>query len=76
MSQFARLLDETGLTDVCTELSCGKEGKIDKFLFRSAGGVTVEPVSWSEETETFQTEDGLSLSDHEPVATRFTWSTE
>jgi len=47
---------------------------LDKFLFRSGGGVEIQPLSWHFEAEVFVTDDGRPLSDHEALAVRFAWS--
>jgi hypothetical protein len=73
-SQFARLLAETGLHDVCAALSCPSPGRIDKFLFRSSDRVTLAPLSWHFETEVFARADGQPLSDHDALAVRFGWT--
>ena len=39
--QFAALLADTGLTDVCTELGCDEPNRIDKVLYRSNDAVTI-----------------------------------
>jgi hypothetical protein len=72
---FQRLLMETGLSDVCAALSCAQPGRIDKFLFRSAAGITITPLSWQFETATFVDPMGDPLSDHDPLAVRFRWET-
>jgi hypothetical protein len=73
-SQFVRLLTEAGLADVCAALACPQPGRIDKFLFRSAGGVTLTPLSWRFETDVFVRDDGEPLSDHDALAVRFAWT--
>jgi endonuclease/exonuclease/phosphatase family metal-dependent hydrolase len=73
-SQFARLLDEADLHDVCTELDCERPGSIDKFLFRSSDSVTIEAQSWRLETDVFVSDMDEPLSDHDPLAVRFAWS--
>ncbi|HWP67178.1 MAG TPA: endonuclease/exonuclease/phosphatase family protein [Candidatus Limnocylindria bacterium] len=73
-SQFARLLAETGLTDVCAALACPQPGRIDKFLFRSGGDTTIEALSWRFETDIFVDDAGEPLSDHDPLAVRFRWT--
>ncbi len=74
-SQFQRLLSEAGLSDVCATLSCPEPGRIDKFLFRSSADITITPATWHFEAETFVDGNGDPLSDHEPLAVRFNWST-
>jgi hypothetical protein len=73
-SQYARLLAETGLQDVCAALACPSPGRIDKFAFRSGGSVTLTPLSWRFETDVFVRGDGEPLSDHDPLAVRFAWA--
>jgi hypothetical protein len=72
-AQFRRLLAETGLVDVCAALGCPSPGRIDKFLFRSGGGVTIVPLEWRLETDVFVRSDGEPLSDHDALAVRFGW---
>jgi hypothetical protein len=73
-SQFLRLLAETGVQDVCATLSCPEPGRIDKFLFRSEGAVTLTPLTWHFETDVFVRDGDVPLSDHEALAVRFAWS--
>jgi hypothetical protein len=73
-SQYARLLAEAGLQDVCTALSCATPGRIDKFAFRSGGGVSITPLTHRFETDVFVDGNGDQLSDHEALAVRFAWS--
>ena len=73
-TQFQRLLAETGLVDVCAALGCPQPGRIDKWLFRSAGSITIEPLSWRFETDVFVDSLGEPLSDHDALAVRFRWT--
>lgn len=73
-TQYLRLLAEAGLQDVCAALSCPSPGRIDKFAFRSGGGVTVTPLTWRFETDVFVDPQGGPLSDHDALAVRFAWS--
>jgi hypothetical protein len=73
-SQFQRLLSETGIQDVCATLACPEPGRIDKWLFRSAGQVTITPLSWQFETDVFVRDGNVPLSDHEALAVRFGWA--
>jgi endonuclease/exonuclease/phosphatase family metal-dependent hydrolase len=73
-TQYARLLAEAGLQDVCAAVSCPSPGRIDKFAFRSGGGVTLAPLSWRFETDVFVDPQGGPLSDHDALAVRFAWS--
>lgn len=45
--------------------------RIDKILFRSGGGVVLEPLAYAVPAETFVDAAGNPLSDHLPVAARF-----
>lgn len=73
-SQLARLLDETGLSDACTEFDCDRPGSLDKFLFRSSEELEIRAEEMSFETDVFVSDDGQPLSDHDPLAVRFAWS--
>jgi hypothetical protein len=64
----------TRVQDVCRSVACGKDaGVIDKFAFRSGGGVTLEPTAHRFERRRFTRDDGAPLSDHDPLAVRFEW---
>lgn len=73
---FDDLLDTAGLTDVCAVVDCGEDvDRIDKFVFRSGGDVTLTPLSHTFEYETFvRPGDGAPLSDHEPLHVDWRWS--
>jgi hypothetical protein len=58
---------------VCAALACPQPGRIDKFAFRSAGNVTLTPLTWRFETDVFVREDLEPLSDHDALAVRFAW---
>jgi hypothetical protein len=73
-TQFQRLLNETGLVDVCAFLSCPEPGRIDKFLFRPSASVTLTPTSWKFETDVFMDGMGEPLSDHDALAVDFQWA--
>jgi endonuclease/exonuclease/phosphatase family protein len=66
-------LDATGLTDVCTELSCGEPGSIDKMAYRDGGGVELTPTSHDFPRDQFRDEEGVDLSDHPPLVVGFDW---
>jgi hypothetical protein len=71
---FDRFLAATGLTDVCAVVDCGADADvIDKFVFRSGGGVALEPRSHSFERARFTRSDGEPLSDHDPLAVTWRW---
>ena len=65
------LLLETGLYDACRFLECGNE-MIDRIMFRSSDSVSLTPLSWELPPE-FVDAEGIDLSDHVPVAVRFSW---
>ncbi|MEO2167055.1 MAG: endonuclease/exonuclease/phosphatase family protein [bacterium] len=75
-STYAHLLEAAGLTDVCAALGCPETGRIDKFAFRSGGGLTLEPISWNFENDVFVSADGEPLSDHDALAVRFGWTSD
>jgi hypothetical protein len=71
---WTTFLRGTGLTDVCEAVDCGADaGEIDKFAFRSGGGVELVPQSHDFEREKFVRDDGEALSDHDALAVRFRW---
>lgn len=66
---------DTGLIDVCAAIDCGDDDAvIDKFAFRSGGGVEVTPTDHSFERERFTRDDGEPLSDHDPLVVTFDWA--
>jgi Endonuclease/Exonuclease/phosphatase family len=72
---FDAFLAATGLTDVCGVLGCGEDAdRIDKFVYRSGGGVTIAPLTHRFERDTFRRDDGEPLSDHDPLAVTFAWT--
>jgi Endonuclease/Exonuclease/phosphatase family len=72
---FEIFLAATGLTDVCAVVDCGDDrDRIDKFVYRSGGGVTIQALTHRFERETFRRPDGAPLSDHDPLAVTFAWS--
>lgn len=72
---FAAFRAATGLMDVCEVVECGEDAnQIDRFLFRSGGGVTVQALSHRFERDRFRRDDGEPLSDHDPLAVTFAWS--
>lgn len=71
---WSDFLAGTGLVDVCSVLDCGDDADVlDKFAFRSADSLQLIPQSHSFERARFTRTDGESLSDHDPLAVRFTW---
>jgi hypothetical protein len=74
--QLRSFLDETGLRDVCDVVDCGADDDvIDRFFFRSGEGLEIEPTSHRFERERFADEAGAPLSDHDPLAVDWRWST-
>lgn len=73
-SQYARLLAETGLVDVCAALGCPDPGRIDKLAFRSNDTIAITPLSWRVELDVFVDAQDQPLSDHKAVAVRFAWT--
>lgn len=72
---FDTFLAATGLTDVCAVVDCGDDrDRIDKFVYRSGGGVTIQALTHRFERETFRRADGAPLSDHDPLAVTFAWT--
>ena len=67
-------LRAAGLTDACRSLGC-TEDHIDRFMFRSGAGLTLEATEWAV-AEEFVDDAGAPLSDHEAVRVRFTWRVE
>ena len=67
-------LMQTGLIDVCNALGCEDPSRIDKFAFRTGGGIELEPLSWKFEVEKFLDADGEALSDHDALAVGWRWS--
>lgn len=67
-------LAATQLTDACRSLACGDE-RIDRFMFRSGGGVKLDATLWSVAEEMVD-DLGAPLSDHLAVHTQFQWSRE
>ena len=59
---------------MCTAVGCATTGRIDKFAFRSAGAVTLTPLSHRFETDVFVRDGNVDLSDHDALAVRFGWS--
>ena len=74
--QLRGFMEETGLQDVCDVVDCGEDDDvIDRFLFRSGDDVTLRPTSHRFERETFVDPAGAPLSDHDPLAVEWSWST-
>lgn len=66
-------LAETGLTDTCAVMNCAEADSIDKIAFRSTDGIEFTVESYEHVNADFLDDQGNDLSDHPPVAVRFTW---
>lgn len=74
---YRTFLDATGLTDTCEVVDCGSDAdRIDKFAFRSGGGIELTALTHSFERDKFQRSDGEPLSDHAALAVTFQWTVE
>lgn len=73
---FDQFLADTGASDVCEVVDCGADAdRIDKFVFRSSSGITIEPLSHRFERDKFvRPGDGAPLSDHSALAVDFAWT--
>lgn len=72
---YDTFLSATGLTDVCEVVDCGADAdRIDKFAFRSGGGVALSALTHQFEREKFRRSDGEPLSDHAALAVTFEWT--
>ncbi|GIE74225.1 hypothetical protein Aph02nite_01750 [Actinoplanes philippinensis] len=63
----ALLCDAAAVTDTCEV--------VDKILYRGSRFVTLTATGYHNEDAGFRTADGKMLSDHFPISTSFTWST-
>lgn len=76
-SVWADFLAAADLADVCESVDCGVDvDVIDKFAFRSGGGVTLAALSHVFERDTFKRGDGEPLSDHDPLAVTFSYTAQ
>lgn len=74
-TQLRDFLAETGLQDVCEVVDCGADDDvIDRFFFRSGGGVELTPASHSFERDVFVNADGGPLSDHDALRVDWEWT--
>ena len=71
-TSYSRLLEHTSLLDSCEVVGCDDPYSIDRFLFRSADQLTLEPITWTHD-EDFVDEEGAPLSDHPAVVVEFDW---
>jgi endonuclease/exonuclease/phosphatase family metal-dependent hydrolase len=67
-----RLLEETGLSDACTETSCPEPERVDRVLYRGSGELELAPRRWRIASE-FVDQARRPLSDHLAVAVEFVW---
>lgn len=68
-------LDATGLTDVCEAVDCGADvDVIDKVAFRNSAEIELTPQTHEFERQRFTRDDGVPLSDHDPLHVRFGWA--
>lgn len=70
---WSTFLAATGLTDACVEPDCDDTPRIDKFAYRSGGGVDLGVVKRTVELELFTDKSGKQLSDHEALSVIFGW---
>ena len=63
------LKNELNIVDACEVLECGDD-RIDRVYYRSGPNLELEALLW-EIPPTFVTDDGRSLSDHEPIHVQF-----
>lgn len=74
---YDTFLDATGLTETCDVVDCGADAdRIDKWAFRSGGGVDVTALTHSFERDKFRRADGAPLSDHSALAVTFQWTVD
>lgn len=59
--------------DVCWALDCGEE-HIDRFFFRSGGGVTLTATDWQVDRQFVHPTSGADLSDHPAIAVSVDWA--
>ena len=64
-------LKDRGFQDSCDLVGCDTPGRIDRFMVLAEGGLELQVTSY--EVLPWQDADGVDLSDHEPIATDWTW---
>jgi len=69
---LGKLRERTGLVDACVR--CARPHNVDKLFYRGSDLIDLNADLWRLETEVFKSEEGEPLSDHAPLAIRFTWS--
>lgn len=70
---WGEFLATTGLSDTCEAVSCADPGIIDKAAWRDGGGVDLTVLSHEYPQADFVDAAGNDLSDHLPLAVRFSW---
>ena len=76
-TQLAGFVEATGLRDVCDVVECGEnDDVIDRFFFRGGDDVTLEPTTHRFERDRFVNGEGAPLSDHDPLAVSWSWTSE
>lgn len=70
VTRLERLLAGAELTESCAALSCAEANHIDRFMFKSGTAVSIEALTWSEDTS-FVDDVGAPLSDHPAITVRF-----
>ncbi|MDP6931805.1 MAG: endonuclease/exonuclease/phosphatase family protein, partial [Myxococcota bacterium] len=74
-AEIDRLLDGTGLTELCTAVDCAEPERIDRILYRSSDALQVTGLDWWVDSG-FTDPDGVPLSDHDPIVGDIGWSAE
>lgn len=68
-----QLLQVAGLRDACEVVGCPERHRTrDKVLYRSGPDLELAPVDWRVDHR-FVDGEGKSLSDHQPIAVKFSW---
>lgn len=66
-------LAQTGLKDTCAAVDCPLPLRIDRIFVRSSDSVTLVVQDWALEPG-WSSEDGVPLSDHDPISATVHWS--
>ena len=64
---FDRMLADLEMRDASDEINGPVLDDVDRLLYRSGRGQTLEPLSWRRAGNRFVDEDGRPLSDHAPL---------
>lgn len=70
-NQYDDFLARANLTDVCRQLGCGDENRLDKITYRSGTLVELEAIDYYIPSN-FKDEKGKELSNHLPLVAEFT----